>query len=232
MCEAPSVPPTLSIPTKQAKLFLQHASLRQLVRHNSQKRFCFTRTAPQKFRVVHGTYLSVPFPSHSNLCLSRAMRRFPWDSHRNDIPMDKPRVVHGTYLSVPSPSHSNLCLSHPMGRFPWDSHRNPIPTDKPGHLFYLENEHKIQRWTKTHFQHNCFRPVLSSRFFLRYQVVDRFVLFKSLFHFDQHFNAVNHALNLLHLRWTEPVEQEVTQTLELYFTSSNIRWKSFQLIGA
>ena len=50
------------------------------------------------------------------------MGRFPWDSHRNGIPMDKPRVVHGTYSSVPFPSHSNLCLSHPMGRFPWDSH--------------------------------------------------------------------------------------------------------------
>jgi len=41
-------------------------------------------------RVVHGTYSSVPFPSHSNLCLSHPMGRFPWDSHRNDIPMDKP----------------------------------------------------------------------------------------------------------------------------------------------
>jgi len=39
--------------------------------------------------VVHGTYLSVPFPSHSNLCLSHPMGRFPRDSHRNDIPMDK-----------------------------------------------------------------------------------------------------------------------------------------------
>jgi len=27
-------------------------------------------------RVVHGTYLSVPFPSHSNLCLSHPME-FP-----------------------------------------------------------------------------------------------------------------------------------------------------------
>jgi len=61
---------------------------------------------------------------------SPSMGRFSWDSHRNDILMDKPRVVHGTYLSVPS--HSNLCLSHPMGRFPWESHRNPIPMDKPG----------------------------------------------------------------------------------------------------
>jgi len=59
-------------------------------------------------RVVHGTYLSVPFPSYSNLCLSHPMGRFPWDSHRNDIPMDNPRLVHGIYLSVPFPSHSNL----------------------------------------------------------------------------------------------------------------------------
>jgi len=28
-------------------------------------------------RVVHGSYLSVPFPSHSNLCLSHPMGRFP-----------------------------------------------------------------------------------------------------------------------------------------------------------
>jgi len=41
-------------------------------------------------RVVHGTYLSVPFPSHSNLCLSHPMGRFPWDFHRNPIPMEKP----------------------------------------------------------------------------------------------------------------------------------------------
>jgi len=41
-------------------------------------------------RVVHGTYLSVLFPSHSNLCLSHPMGRFPWDSHRNPIHMDKP----------------------------------------------------------------------------------------------------------------------------------------------
>jgi len=58
------------------------------------------------------------------------MGRFPRDSHRNDIPMDKLRVVHGTYLYVPFPTHSNLCLSHLMGRFPWDSHRNPVPMDK------------------------------------------------------------------------------------------------------
>ena len=38
-------------------------------------------------RVVHGTYLSFPFPSRSNLCLSHPV---PWESHRNDIPMDKP----------------------------------------------------------------------------------------------------------------------------------------------
>ena len=38
-------------------------------------------------RFVHGTYLFVPFPSHSNLCLSHLI---PWDSHRNDIPVDKP----------------------------------------------------------------------------------------------------------------------------------------------
>jgi len=40
--------------------------------------------------VVHETYLSVLFPSHSNLCLSHPMGRFPWDSHRNDIPMANP----------------------------------------------------------------------------------------------------------------------------------------------
>jgi len=28
--------------------------------------------------------------SHSNLCLSHPMGRFPWDFHRNDILMDKP----------------------------------------------------------------------------------------------------------------------------------------------
>jgi len=28
--------------------------------------------------------------SHSNSCLSQPMGRFPWDSLRNDIPMDKP----------------------------------------------------------------------------------------------------------------------------------------------
>jgi len=56
----------------------------------------------------------MPVPFHP-------MGRFPWDSHRNDIPTDKPRVVHGTSLSVPFPSHSNLCLSHPIpshGTFP------------------------------------------------------------------------------------------------------------------
>ena len=37
-------------------------------------------------RVVHGTYLSVPFPSHSNLCLSHPI---PWDVfHR--IPIEIP----------------------------------------------------------------------------------------------------------------------------------------------
>jgi len=99
-------------------------------------------------RVVHGTYLSVPFPSHSNLCLSHPMGRLPWDSHRNDIPMDKPRVVHGTYLSVPFPSHSNLCLSHLI---PWDvSHGIPIGMTFPwislglsmGHI-YLSHSHPI-----------------------------------------------------------------------------------------
>ena len=74
-------------------------------------------------RFVHGTHLSVPFPSHTNLCRSHLipshpMGRFLWDSHTNDIPMDELRVAHGTYLSVPFPSHSNSCLSHPMG-FPW-----------------------------------------------------------------------------------------------------------------
>jgi len=54
-------------------------------------------------RVVHGTYLSVPFPSHPTpiyACLisSHPMGRFPWDSHRNDIPMDKPGD-HAVYLS-------------------------------------------------------------------------------------------------------------------------------------
>jgi len=48
---------------------------------------------------------------------SDPMGHLPWDSHRNDIPMDKPTVVHGTYLSDPFPSHSNLRLSHPI---PWD----------------------------------------------------------------------------------------------------------------
>jgi len=62
------------------------------------------------------------------------MGLFPWDSHRNDIPMDKLRVVHVTYLAIPFPSRSNLCLSHPMGRFPWDAHRNPIPMDKLGYI--------------------------------------------------------------------------------------------------
>ena len=82
----------------------------------------------------------IPIPSQSNLCLSHPMGRFPWDSHRNAIPMDKPRVVHGTYLSVPFPSHSNLCLSHPMGHFPWDSHRNDIPMDKPA---VRKNQHVL-----------------------------------------------------------------------------------------
>ena len=44
--------------------------------------------------------------------------RFPWDSHRNDTPMDKPRVVHGTYLSVPFPSHGTFPMGFP---FPWTS---------------------------------------------------------------------------------------------------------------
>jgi len=48
------------------------------------------RSHPLKHTTVHGTYLSVPFPSHSSLCLSHPMGRFPWDSHRNDITMDKP----------------------------------------------------------------------------------------------------------------------------------------------
>ena len=78
-------------------------------------------------------YLSHSHPIAIYACpnQSQPMGRFPWDSHRNDIPMDKPRVVHGTYLSVPFPSPNNVCLSHPMGHFPWDSHRNDIPMDKP-----------------------------------------------------------------------------------------------------
>ena len=98
----------------------------------THSRYCSLQCVTVIHRVVHGTYLSVPFPSHSNLCLSHPMGRFPWNSHRNDIPIDKPRGVHGTYLSVPFPSHRNLCLSHPMGRFLWDTHRNDIPMDKPG----------------------------------------------------------------------------------------------------
>jgi len=56
-------------------------------------------------------YLSYSHPIAIYVCPapSHPMGRFQWDSHRNDIPMDKPRVVHGTYLSVPFPSHSNLC---------------------------------------------------------------------------------------------------------------------------
>jgi len=44
------------------------------------------------FRVVNGTYSSVPFPSHLYACpiSSHLMGCFPWDSHRNDIPMDNP----------------------------------------------------------------------------------------------------------------------------------------------
>jgi len=95
--------------------------------------FCL-RLVQRITRVVHGTYLSVPFPSHP-------MERFPWDSHRNDIPMDKSRVVHETYLSVPLPSHSNLCLSHPI---PWDvSHGIPIGMTFP--------------WTSLRITTNTFR---------------------------------------------------------------------------
>jgi len=62
-----------------------------------------------KPRVVHGTYLSVPFPSHSNLCLSHPMGRFPWDSHRNDIPMDKPENTDcQKVLLISSVSYFNL----------------------------------------------------------------------------------------------------------------------------
>jgi len=60
--------------------------------------------------------LSVPFPSHSNLCLSHPMGRFPWDSHRNDIPMDKPVHIVGTvnnawaWQMVSHNSLQNRCL--------------------------------------------------------------------------------------------------------------------------
>jgi len=48
---------------------------------------------------------------------SQPMGRFPWDSYRNDIPMDKPRLVHGTYISVPFPSHHIAIYVCPI---PWD----------------------------------------------------------------------------------------------------------------
>ena len=48
-------------------------------------------------RVVHGTNLSVPFPSHSNLCLSRPI---PWD------------VSHGIPIGIPFPWTSLvICLT-------------------------------------------------------------------------------------------------------------------------
>jgi len=48
--------------------------------------------------------------SHSNLCLSHPMGRFPWDSHRNDILMDKPEnclsFAEQIYLFlIPSSNH-------------------------------------------------------------------------------------------------------------------------------
>jgi len=55
------------------------------------------------------------------------MGRFPWDSHRNDIPMDKPRVVHETYLSVPFPSHPIDPTAIYACPIPWDvSHGIPM----------------------------------------------------------------------------------------------------------
>ena len=57
----------------------------------------------------------IPIAIYACPISSHPMGRFPWDSHRNDIPMGKPRVLNGTYLSVPL--HNNLCLSHPI---PWD----------------------------------------------------------------------------------------------------------------
>jgi len=94
------------------------------IRYFFQKRVSLPLTLLENHRVVHGTYLSVPFPSHPigmHACPipSHPMGRFSLDSHRNDIPRDKPRVVHGTYLSVPFPSHSKRFMPVPShGAFP------------------------------------------------------------------------------------------------------------------
>jgi len=59
---------------------------------------------------------------HIYLSHSQPMGRLPWDSHRNDIPMDKPGLSMGhIYLSH---SHPIAIYAHPI---PWDvSHGIPI----------------------------------------------------------------------------------------------------------
>ena len=86
-------------------------------------------------RVVHGTYSSVPFSSHTNLCLSHLI---PWDvSHEIPIGMAFPWTTLGVSMG-----HIYLSHSHPIAIYacpiPWDvSHRNDIPMDKPEyHIYY------------------------------------------------------------------------------------------------
>ena len=68
--------------------------------------------------------VACPVPSHP-------MGRFPWDSHRNDIPMDKPRLSMG---------HIYLSHSHPIAIYacpiPWDVSHG-IPMDKPAYTFLI-----------------------------------------------------------------------------------------------
>jgi len=86
-------------------------------------------------RVGYGTYLCVPFPSHSNSCPSRPI---PWNVS-NGIPIGMTfqwrslgLSMGHIYLSHSHPIAIYACPipPHPMGRFPWDSHKNPIPMDK------------------------------------------------------------------------------------------------------
>ena len=68
-------------------------------------------------RVVHGTYLSVPFPSHSNFCLSHPI---PWDvSHGIPIGMTFPWTSllirledHNYQCSSPNPGYCELANAH------------------------------------------------------------------------------------------------------------------------
>jgi len=96
-------------------------------------------------RVVHGTYLSVPFPFHSNLCLSHPVGRFPWDSHRNDIPMDNPGL--------------SVCRILLLQRKSKPGHTKPSTGQRVGHSCFRSFEG--YRWVTLKWQRVAYLQIMS-----------------------------------------------------------------------